>query len=151
VLGRGWEWQWDRVLWRLEDVRAVYAGREGGTDSAVDAVQSFFEVVHHLKDWLRNDKSSGVKKAGESLIKQNHSLRLCADLANGSKHFLLTSTRTGDLSTTIGRNDVTVSLGTGKSAHRFYVQSAGAEYDVLKIAEEAVDVWTKFLSARGLL
>lgn len=113
MLGHGWQTQWARVQRRLDDVRAVYAGREGGTDAAVDSVQSFFEAIHHLKDWLGNDPSSGMPKAhGDSLINGSRALQLCADLANGSKHLALTSSRTGDRSTTVARNDVTVH-GTG--------------------------------------
>ena len=62
-------------------------------------------------------------------------LRLCADLANGSKHLSLTSSRTGDKSTDIARNDVTVFVGTATAAHSFYVQSGNKEYDVRDIAE----------------
>ena len=58
MLGQGWQAQWARVHRRLDDVRAVYAGRPGGTDAAVDTVQSFFESVLHLKDWLGNDPLS---------------------------------------------------------------------------------------------
>jgi hypothetical protein len=58
MLGQGWQWQWARVQRRLEDVREVYAGRPGSTDDAIDDVQSFFEVVHHLRDWLGNDPLS---------------------------------------------------------------------------------------------
>jgi hypothetical protein len=130
---------------------AVYTGRPGGTDAAVDTVQSFFESVHHLKDWLGNDPSSGVTKAdGDSLINGSQVLPLCAGLANGSKHLKLTSSRTGDPSTTITRNDATVFAGTGNSAHRSYVESAGTEYSVLQLAEAAVNEWTSFLSSRGL-
>jgi hypothetical protein len=151
MLGQGWRSQWARVERRLEDVRAVYSGREGGTDDAVDTTQSFFEAIHHLKDWLGNDLSSGLTKAdGDRLIGGSKDLQLCADLANGSKHLKLTSSRSGDQTTTIGRNDVTISPETGV-AHRFYVQSAGAEYDVLKIADDAVDQWRRFLTARGLI
>jgi hypothetical protein len=107
--------------------------------------------VHHLKDWLGNDPSSGVTKAdGGSLINGSQVLQLSADLANGSKHLKLTGSRTGDPSTTITRNDVTVFAGTGTSAHRFYVESAGTEYDVLQLAEAAVNEWTSFFSSRGL-
>ena len=152
MLGHGWKGQWARVHRRLTDVRAVYQGRPGGTDAAVDSVQSFFEAVHHLKDWLGNDPSSGVTKAdGDALINASPVLQLCADLANGSKHLVLTSSRTGDPSTTIARNDVAVFVGTGTSAHRFYVASSGSEYDVLQLAEDAVAEWTKFLSSRGLI
>jgi hypothetical protein len=150
--GRGWRFQWTRVHWRLDDVRAVYTGRAGGTESALDATLSFFEAAHHLKDWLRNDPAGGITKAdGDSLISRSPMLQLCADLANGSKHLVLTSTRTNDMSTGIARNDVNVFLGTGTSAHRFYVQSAGTEYDALDIAEGAVNDWTKFLTDNGLL
>jgi len=133
-------------------VRAVYTGREGGTDVAIDFVQSFFEAVHHLKDWLANDPSSRVTKAdGDSLINGSTVLQLCADLANGSKHLVLTHSRTGDLSTTIARNDATVFVGTGTSAHRFYVASCGTEYEALALAEDAVAQWARFLSGRGLI
>jgi hypothetical protein len=152
MLGHGWQMQWARVQHRLNDVRDVYIGRPGGTDAAVDSVQSFFEAVHQLKDWLGNDTSSRVTKAdGDALINASPVLQLCADLANGSKHLVLTSSRTGDLSTTIARNDVAVLVATGTSAHRFYVASAGKEYDVLQLAEDAVAEWTTFLSSRGLI
>jgi hypothetical protein len=152
MLGQGWQSQWERVQRRLDDVRAVYTGRPGGTDAAIDTVLSFFEAVHHLKDWLRNDPSSGIAKAaGDSLINGSTTLQLCADLANGSKHLELTSSRTGDPSTTIARNDATVFVGTGTSAHRFYVESAGVEYDVLQLAEGATAEWHLFLSSQGLI
>jgi hypothetical protein len=89
---------------RLNDLRTAYTGRPGGTPAAVDATQSFFEAVHHLKDWLGNDPSSGVTKAdGDSFVNASPVLQLCADLANGSKHLRLTRSRTGDTSTTLAR------------------------------------------------
>jgi hypothetical protein len=152
MLGQGWQSQWTRVQNRLNGVRSVYAGLAGGTDVALDTTLSFFEAVHHLKDWLRNDKSSGITRGDvDALIGGSLMLQLCADLANGSKHLVLTSTRTGDKSTAITRNDVNVFLGMGTSAHRFYVQSGGTEYDVLRIAESAVGEWEKFLTRKGLL
>jgi hypothetical protein len=69
---------------------------QGGTDVAVDRVLSFFEAVHHLKEWLGNDPTVQVTKAnGDELIDSHLVLQLCADLANGSKHLKLDSTRTG--------------------------------------------------------
>lgn len=150
MLGQDWRSQWARVSRRLNDVRAVYAGAPGGTDVAIDTVLSFFEAVHHLKDWLGNDPVSGITKAeADSLINSSPMLRLCADLANGSKHLSLTGSRTGDKSTEIARNDVTIFAGTGTSAHRFYVQSGKREYDVLDIAESAVLEWARFFNAHG--
>lgn len=151
MLNHTWLDQWERVHRRLNDVRAVYRGAPRGTPAAVDAVQSFFESVHHLKDWLGNDPSVPLTKAdGDALINSSNDLKLCADLANGSKHFKFTSTRTGDLSTDIKRNDVTVFVGTGTSAHRFYIQSRG-DHDVLNVAEAAVAAWASYLSRKGLI
>ena len=150
MLGQGWRSQWLRVHRRLNGVRDVYAGAPGGTDVAIDAVLSFLEAVHHLKDWLGNDPVSGITKAeGDSLINRSLMLRLCADLANGSKHLSLTSSRTGDKSTDIARNDVAVLAGTGTAAHRFYVQSGNKEYDALDIAEAAVEESSGACGAAG--
>ena len=92
-----------------------------------------------------------TRKDGDALIASSNDLKLCADLANGSKHFSLTQTRTGDLGTDIKRNDATVFVGTGTTAHRFYIQSNGVEHDVLDVAEAAVAAWDAFLSQKGLL
>lgn len=152
LLGQGWQSQWQRVHRRLEGVRAVYGGAPGGTDVAIDTVLSFFEAIHHLKDWIGNDPRSGITSAdGDSLINRSLMLRLCADLANGSKHLSLTRSRTGDTSTDIARNDVTVFVGTKTAAHRFYVQSNNKEYDIVDIAEAAVGEWTRFLISKGPL
>ena len=152
MLNHTWRDQWERVERRLNDVRAVYRGAPGGTPAAVDAVQSFFESVHHLKDWLGNDPTSPLTRAdGDALIESSNELKLCADLANGSKHFGLTRTRTGDLGTDVTRNDATVFVGTGTSAHRFYIESRGVELDVLDVAEVAVATWAHHLATKGLL
>jgi hypothetical protein len=103
-------------------------------------------------DWLRASRRRSRRMAAPIRVRlrtdqREPVLQLCADLANGSKHLVLTKPRTGDLSTTIARNDVAVFVGTGTSAHRFYVASAGKEYDALQLAEDAVAEWTRFLSA----
>lgn len=152
MLGQGWQYQWARVGRRLDDVRGVYEGSPGGTDVAIDRVLSFFEAVHHLKDWLGNDPAVEVQKCdGDELIEASRALRICADLANGSKHLKLNTARTKDLSTALTSNDVIVLLGTGTSAHRFRVESGGATHDVLEIAQDAVNEWKTFLSDRNLL
>ena len=153
MLGQGWESQWRRVKKGLQEVETVYAGRDGGSEEALDAVCLFFQAAHHLKDWLRNDPSSGVTKAEvESLITGSPMLQLCADLANGSKHLALNDyPRTGDRSTSIARAGVTVHVGEGTVAHNYHVQSNGNEYDVLQIAQAAVREWKDFLDSKKLL
>ena len=152
MLGQGWQSQWERVGRRLQDVREVYAGAPGGTDIAIDRVLSFFEVVHHLRDWVGNDPAVNVTmNQANQLIKDSMVLRICGDLANGSKHLTLTRSWTHDKSTGIKRNNATVYVGTGTSAHAFYAESNGREYDVLQLAEDAVGEWRDFLSQHGVL
>jgi hypothetical protein len=152
MLGQGWKSQWRRVMTGLNQVEAVYAGRDSETEDALDAVFLFFQAAHHLKDWLGNDPASGVAKADvDALINESPMLQLCADLANGSKHLALTRTRTGDRSTSITRNSATVHVGEGTVAHRFYVYSNGNDYDVLEIAQAAVRELADFLTDKDLL
>ncbi|QOD05658.1 hypothetical protein [Pseudarthrobacter sp. BIM B-2242] len=152
MLGQGWKSQWRRVKKGLQEVETVYAGRDGGSEEALDAVCLFFQAAHHLKDWLGNDPESGVTKSDvDDLIDGSPMLQLCADLANGSKHLALTRTRTGDTSTSIARAGVTVHVGEGTVAHNYHVQSKGNEYDVLQIARAAVRELEDFLNSKKLL
>ncbi|MFG2839899.1 hypothetical protein ACGFYE_33400 [Streptomyces zaomyceticus] len=152
MLGQGWQSQWARVERRLADVQAVYDGAPGGTDAALDAAQAFFEAAFHLRDHLINDPASQVTRDDvDTFVRGSPSLKLCADIANASKHLQLTRAWTKDLSTGIERNDVTVYVGTGTSVHRFYIASGGAEHDVLQTAKGAVIAWRGFLSGRQLI
>ena len=152
MLGKSWESQWWRVQTRLAQVRAVYVGRSGDTNEAWDTVLSFFEATHHLADWIHHDQTVELSKSDlKKFIKQSSALTLCGDLANGSKHLVLTNSWTGDFSTGITRNDATILVGNGTVAHTFYIQSHTDEYDALEIAEAAVEEWTIFLRSKELL
>ena len=168
-----WREQWERVLRMLARVQTVYDGRtEGGTADAKDDVYSFFQNVHHLRDWLWNDTTSGLKKRQiNAVIKRSTKLRICGDLCNGSKHSKLDQQPwTGDPGTAITKNDVNIeaptarafALGGGEQPvmppptpgvvrHKFYVQSGGNEYDALDLAKDAVSTWRAFLVSRGVL
>jgi hypothetical protein len=62
-----------------------------------DAVIAFFQHAWHLKDWIRNDPSISVPLNGSVLsrFESDIALGVCADIANGTKHFLLTRRRLG--------------------------------------------------------
>jgi hypothetical protein len=58
----------------------------------VDDFNAFFICCFHLKDWLKNDPalSRDIGRAAETFIEtRTVALRLCADVANGSKHFVI--------------------------------------------------------------
>jgi hypothetical protein len=168
-----WQEQWERVHRMLYRVESAYSGDSpGGIERVKDDVYAFFQSIHHLKDWLRNDPQSGVTKAdGDTLIDNSNELRVCADLCNGSKHLKFNRPpRTGDPSTSITKvstelqsSGQTIVLGGGggppqiivaspaKTARQIEVSSGGAQYDVLDLAREGVRQWKVFLEAKGLL
>ena len=62
-----------------------------------DDIQHYFQDCWHLKDWIKNDVnvSQIVRDNIESEVDNHKSLRIVADLANGSKHLSRTKHREG--------------------------------------------------------
>jgi len=149
-----WEEQWRRIQRWYADFEQTERGRDHRreSDSYLDEAYAFFQNCHHLKDWLQNDPSSGVSKMdAEALINGSEMLRICADLANGSKHLKLRDTRTGDRETKIGRRRFFFALTPTKIAVSYEVRSGGSVYDAFNVAEACMAEWTGFLTSRGLL
>jgi hypothetical protein len=141
-----WEEQWARVQRGFEEFRTIEEGRlhDEESDHYVDTVFHFFQDCYHLKDWLKNDPTS-ASHAGqvEVEITNSKALSLCADLANATKHLVLTkSARTGDPKTSFGPKHYKVGLTVGGAttiAANFEVRSGGSSWDAYNIAEAAMD------------
>ncbi len=149
-----WNEQWDRVQLGLHRIEAIYAGRPEpeGTAGAYYDVFTFFVNCHHLVDWIASDANltRSTQRKARALVSKSNELKVCADLANRSKHSALTRTQTGDPSTGPSGNDAAVMVGRG-AKHAFRVSSRGVELDALLLAGECVMTWRTFLAARGLL
>ena len=68
----------------------------GGLET-IDIILFACQSMWHLKDWVRNDPLFGARNVGE-LQKDIHAsscLRVCADIANGSKHLSLDRPKVG--------------------------------------------------------
>ena len=148
-----WQWQkqWQRVelgLWRVE---AIYEGRQGDSADALYDVYSFFLNCHELRDWLAADKVSGMSwRKATKVIKRSTYLRVCAGLANRTKHVELTR-HWLDSNTSPVPHDATVFARTGKAAHRWEIAAGDATYDALDLAANCVAEWERALTDRGLL
>lgn len=83
----------DRLL-RLINAKNETAGI--GSLIFDDIILFSFQSLWHLRDWVLNDPNFGAadKRAMRNEIEKNEYLKVCADLANGSKHFTLTHPRT---------------------------------------------------------
>lgn len=149
-----WTEQWERVQLGLARVEAVYKGRvePEGRPGAYYDTYAFFLHCNHLKDWVTHDPNVPAKVQDEArtFAKTDFDLKLCADVANRSKHSILTTSQTGDFAAGPIGNDVTVMLGVG-SAHAFRVVANGQQTDALELAHRCVDAWRCFLERCGLL
>lgn len=107
-----------------------------------DDLWSFFQNCWHLKDWIKNDpKVSDVIKSNIGVeIYQYESLRICADLANRSKHLVLRNIRID--ANIPGRQIVAVvgSTSTVTWDYRIVIKD-GKELKATAVAEQAVKDW----------
>ncbi|HAF11286.1 MAG TPA: hypothetical protein DCK98_14555 [Chloroflexi bacterium] len=152
-----WEEQWSRVQRWYEAFTQTEAGRrhDRTSDDYLDEVHAFFQNCYHLKDWLKNDPASKVlAKDVEDMLAKSTSLSLCADLANGSKHLTLKTTRTGDLGTKFGPKHFALGLTAGQTpviSVSLEVLSGGSTWDAYDIATQCVSEWETYLKGIGLL
>jgi len=82
--------QWARVKRWWTRVHEVTYGRSPVfyPEFGEDEIYAFFLNCYHLKDWIKNDPSSGeLKDLVEDYINKSFALSICADLCNGLKHF----------------------------------------------------------------
>ncbi len=85
-------------------------------------------------------------------------LRICADLANRTKHLVLTQEPWIDKDTAAVRQDVAVRVPSAgavppraAASHAWTIEADGQSYDALNLARDIVHAWEQFLRARGLL
>ena len=155
-----WEKQWARVGRRYKRLEAMNTPKEhiGPTqDYDDDDFHAFFTDCYHLKDWLKNDSTSGVSgREVEDFVAKSSNLKLCGDLANGSKHLLLTNPKI-DPKARIGGKLFKVGLQAGGSlrepttiAHSYKVEALGKALDGFDLATNCVSEWEAFLKSKSL-
>ena len=96
-----WREQYDRMLrshGRL--IERAMGQVMASSDETRDMLFHFFQDAYHLKDWIKNDSTAETGDV-EKFVKAHPPLALCGDLCNGTKHYKLTSTKTGDLTTSL--------------------------------------------------
>ena len=60
-----------------------------------DDLHHFSQDCFHLKDWIKNDPTSGAAAQIEAEFQSERPLRIAADLANAAKHLVRTQHREG--------------------------------------------------------
>lgn len=118
-----------------------------------DDLWSFFIHAWALKDWVSNDEALETKARHEvvSAAHENFSLQICADLANRTKHLVLSKSSRHDAETV--RRDVAVALGGNQSqiwTHHIALKS-GETVIAQELAEEVVQAWQQLLGEFGIV
>ncbi|MCK4842621.1 MAG: hypothetical protein KAT04_12190 [Methylococcales bacterium] len=148
--------QFDRTKRYLQRVKDIYSGifSSSGHDkeSYDDDVISFFIHCYHIRDWIIHLNKVGVSaKQVDFFINSHTALKICADLANGSKHCKLTrSLRTKKQPHIVGKTHETTTwlTGNGGGEHmksKYSILSGENIYDALELAEESVLLWEQFI------
>lgn len=145
--------QWARVqraLIRIEN------NKNRQEEEYEDDVWFFFQNCYHLKDWIIHDDTNPISsKTVEADIERNLELKLCADLANRSKHLKLTKKPRKDAK--ISSKDLTIDCATagfpgeGRWHYDFVVSWEDSSMEAIKLAQESVKEWAKLLTTYGVL
>jgi len=117
-----------------------------------DYLYAFFQNCWHIKDWIMGDTSAPytLREAAKRVEKQTpHALRLCAGVANGSKH-LGESRDKSRRAQTVG--EITVEIdpeGNSKTSYEYKVVDEGTQRDALELAREALQTWDDLIAANS--
>lgn len=153
--------QFERSKRYLNRVRNIYSGILSpighDSDSYDDDVISFFIHCYHVRDWIIHLNKIGITaRQVDQFINDHVPLRICADLANGSKHCQLTrNLRTDRQPHFISKQRKTSFWLTGSGGgnymeSKYKILSGGIIYDALELAEESVLLWTDFINSMKL-
>jgi hypothetical protein len=104
----------------------------------------------HLKEWIKNDPAAGIGNTIEAQVLAYKSLRIAADLANGSKHLNRNKHQEGAYITS---TNVTVHLGQARPIDVNYIVtlSDGTTTSVESLVREVIKDWDTLLVNLGLL
>ena len=143
-----WRAQYDRMERGYTRINQPYQSSVNYEDD----IQHYFQDCWHLKDWIKNDinVAQTVRDKIEAEVGKYKSLRIVADLANGSKHLSRHTHREG---AHVTGGDVTVHLGQSKPTEINYniSLSDGSILSQKDLVKEAFEAWQIALKKLNLL
>ncbi|WP_187673477.1 hypothetical protein [Zestomonas carbonaria] len=142
-----------RYLKRIENIYAgIFSSVGHDREAFDDDVISFFIHCYHVRDWIIHLNKIGVTaRQVDAYIDRHRALKICADLANGSKHCKLTrSLRTDRQPQMVGRERHTSTWLTGDEGGeivrcKYTVLSNTDFIDALELATECIYLWDLYV------
>jgi hypothetical protein len=126
------------------------------TEVSADTYFNFVMTAYHLCDWIKNDPRVPVAaKTALPAFRKLLPIRVCRDIANGSKHFTLTYSNV-----IVADATCVVAYGTGRFGHGAFgtgeseiqvTLSDTSKADGLLIARQATALWQGFHDPRHLV
>lgn len=138
---------------RIKEIYSgIYSSSVHSEEAYDDDVVSFFIHCYHVRDWIVHLNRLGITaRQVDSYIDSHRELRICADLANGSKHCKLTRSIRGDSQPHItGKQRHTSNWFTGSGGGevmkcKYSIMSDGESFDALELATECVLLWESYI------
>jgi hypothetical protein len=86
---QGWQGHLQRVeRWHQRANHTLDTYNGVAADDAIDFLYASFQTAYHMRDWLQNSGAASQAQL-DALMASNRCLKLCSDVCNGSKHFVL--------------------------------------------------------------
>jgi hypothetical protein len=118
--------------------------RMGTTDEDTDDMYSFFIFAWHLADWTANDPTLNPRPTLKQLQEATPSIKLCGDIADGMKHFILTRPKPRPYGE-VTFKDIRITPGEGTQARYRFTFPDGTTKDAVDFAREIVKGWEGIL------
>ena len=121
------------------------------SDDGEDRIRAFVESCWHVKDHALADLAGAARASFEKDVEASTPLRVIADLANRSKHVVLTRRDRVGASMNIKKIDAYDGSVSGPAKANFEVTLAdGTVHSVTDIANAALVAWEPILTKYGL-
>ena len=148
VLEEGWRNQYERMQRSRARLASPYQSSVAYDDDFYHAVQDAW----HLKDWIAGDGALGstLGKAVAMEAESTRELRIVADLANCTKHLVLTKNiREG---AAMQSTNSTINMQDGRMIREIVVRlKDGSSHSGVTLLDEAQRAWESLLTRHGLL
>lgn len=145
-----YELQWDRTKRWLARIDGPPPRDHVTYD---DFFWAFFQNCWHLRDWIHNDLelAEDLRKSIMEVWKNDPSLLVCSDLANGAKHLALDRPRDGSGAKHSHRVLEVMAGEPSKTRLIYYVaRGNGERLEALSLAKACMRAWAKILRAYGV-
>jgi len=142
--------QFKRVQRWYELLKNIHTNMEydQNSDYYQDVIYAFFQNCWHLKDWIINSKAIDPKTV-YSFIDLNNDLKICRDLANGSKHLLITKPSVNS-NMKINKHEYKISIAGNLKREMTYRIDGLPGVDIFTIATSCYYQWREFLISQGV-